>query len=488
MQKAVDRIEQAVKANEMIGIFGDYDADGVTATAIVVRALRRRGVDPIVHLPDRMKEGYGMKEQSVRALAEKGVTLLITVDTGIAAHAEIALAQSLGMDVIVTDHHHVQGAVPPAFAVLHPAHDHFPNTDLCGAGVALMLVRGMENGQVWQDIDEDIVLAMIGTIGDVMPLTGENRLLVIHGLRALERLPDGPLRALIDSVKTQSAVTSGDIAFRVVPRINAAGRMAHPSIALDALLDGGEALKKLHALNGDRQSLVASLIDDVLSSIDTQTAFLTVLDSRVTPGIAGLLAGRLTEQTGKPSLVAADLGENAVASLRSVPAVDCMQCLTDPVVSKLLTTFGGHAQAAGCTFFSRDFATLSQELVRVTESLVEPTTLLPTLYIDAVLAEPPTLSFVDTLQSLAPFGQANEEPRFLATNVRIDNLRAVGNESAHLQCTVGSTKAIGFRLGSLLPSVSSEQSYDILFRVSKNAWNGKETMQFILEDLRPSTV
>ncbi|MEQ1849634.1 MAG: DHH family phosphoesterase [Candidatus Peribacteraceae bacterium] len=484
MEKAIARVEKAIRAKEVIGIFGDYDADGVTGTAILVRALRRRGVDPVVHLPDRMKEGYGMKEQSVRALAEKGVTLLLTVDTGIAAHEEIALASSLGIDTIVTDHHHVQGDAPSTFAIIHPALSSFPNQHLCGAGVALMFVRALEQGGLWQGIDEDIVLTMIGTVGDVMPLTGENRLLVIHGLKAIQQLPDGPIKALIDSVRAEGSITSGDIAFRVVPRLNAAGRMAHPSIALDALLEGGASLERLHALNGDRQSLVASLMDEVLKTTDTTTPFLTVLDPRITPGIAGLIAGRLTETTGKPSLVAAHMGEHATASLRSVPTVDCMTCLMDPEVRSLLLTYGGHAQAAGCTFLSSNFEMLSKELCRVVSSLTDPATLVPTRFVDAILTDQPTLSFVHALSALAPFGQGNEEPLFLGQSQLLGNLRAVGTDSAHLQCTIGGTKAIGFRLGSLLPYLSPERTYDCLYRVSVNTWNGRDSVQFILEDIR----
>lgn len=486
MQKAVDRLERAIANRETIGIFGDYDADGVTGTAILVRALRRRGADPVVHLPDRMKEGYGMKEKSVRALAEKGVTLLLTVDTGIAAHREIALAAELGMDTIVTDHHRDQDGKPPAYAIIHPGLDQFPNTDLCGAGVALMFVRALEKGEVWKGIDEDIVLATIGTIGDVMPLTGENRLLVIHGLKAIPRLAPGPLKELITSVQGKNGITSGDIAFRVVPRINAAGRMAHPDIALRALLEGGQALEKLHMLNGDRRTLVSDVSEELTERIDLSKPFLCIGSPSITPGIAGLVASKLTESHGKPSLAAAFLGDYATASLRSVPEVDCMQCLTDEEVRPFLQTFGGHAQAAGCTFAVADFQKLQDALCRVVGNLTDPTTLVPTHYIDAELADTPTLSFIEALDTLAPFGQGNKEPLFLSTHQKLTNFRTVGSENAHLQCSVASTKAVGFHLGTLLSELNAEREYDCIFRVQKNEWNGKREVQLVLEDIRPS--
>jgi len=486
MEKAVDRIEKAVESKETIGIFGDYDADGVTATAILVRALRRRGVDPVVYLPDRMKEGYGMKEQSIRSLAGKGVTLLLTVDTGIAAHKEIALATELGIDTIVTDHHKPQGGRPAAYAVIHPEFAAFPNQHLCGAGVALMLVRALEKGEVWQDIDTDLVLATIGTIGDVMPLTGENRLLVIHGLKAIERLQPCPLLDLIHSVNTGAKMTSGDIAFRVVPRINAAGRMADPLIALTALLEGGEALEKLHALNGERQSLVKDLLETLVDTVDGSEIFLCLGSTEITPGVAGLVSGRLTETYGKPSLAAAFMGEHATASLRSVAGVDLMECLTDDTVRPFFQTFGGHKEAAGCTFKTKDFNALKKALNTKLTTLIDPKKLLPTHSIDAVLHNLPTLSFVEKLQNLAPFGQGNPEPLFLSTNQSLRDFRSAGSDQAHLQCTIGSVKAIGFRLGSLLSSLSVEQKYDCVYRVSKNTWNGRDSLQLVLEDIRKS--
>jgi len=487
MRKAVERIERAIQVKETIGIFGDYDADGVTGTAILVRAIRRRGIDPVVHLPDRMKEGYGMKEASVRALAGKNVKLLLTVDTGIAAHSEIALATELGIDTIVTDHHREQGGRPPAFAVIHPGIDNFPNQHLSGAGVALMLARALEKGQAWGDIDTDIALATIGIIGDVMPLTGENRLLVIHGLKAMQRLRTGPLRDFIDSIRSSKALTSGDVAFKIVPRINAAGRMAHPTIALEAILEGGVALKKLHELNGARQELVSSLLEDLLKKVDTSRPFLCIGDARITPGIAGLIAGKMTDRFGKPALAAAISSETAVASLRSIPEIDCMECLVDPSVRPFLSTFGGHAQAAGCTFRATDLSQLHEALDRIVSRAVDPALLMPTRTIDAILANAPTVSFAGQIEALAPFGQGNEEPLFLSRQQHLDKIRSVGAEKAHLQCTVGGIKAVGFHLGSLLTSLSPDQPYDCVYIISKDTWNGRETVQLVIEDLRPSS-
>lgn len=485
MKAAVERIRTAMQEGETIAIFGDYDADGVTASAQLLRFFRRHGIEPLVHLPHRAQEGYGMKKTSIDALKKKGAKLIVTVDTGIAAHAEIAHAKSLGIDVIITDHHRPQGGRPDAFAVIHPlVPSAFPNAHLSGSGVAFMLVRALEDGQPW-DGDLDIALATIGTIGDLVPLTGENRTLVIHGLKFLSKLPESPLRDFIEDVRGTGPLTAGDIAFRVVPRINAAGRMAHPDIALRAILEGGESLAELHKLNGDRRSFVDEL-DLLLSKEATEHhAFIVVASQNVTPGTAGLLASRFTERTGRPSLVAAILGENAVGSIRSPEGLDVVECLEHPSVRPFLLTYGGHAQAAGCTFLAADAARLREALCAVlTERGLDAHTLTPVLTIDAEL--PPSsvnAHFVRSLSSLEPFGAGNDEPVFLLRAQTIADLRAVGSDATHLQCRIGQIKAIGFGLGAYAETLGSER-VDVACRVGMNAWNGKESVQLFIEDIR----
>ena len=490
MQKAVDRIESAMKKKETIAIFGDYDCDGITASAQLVRFFRRHGIEPLVHLPDRLKEGYGMRKESIEALKKKGVSLIITVDTGISAHEEIVHAKDAGIDVIVTDHHRDKGGRPDAFAVIHPLiPSPVPNPHLCGAGVAFMLVRALEHGKPWQDIEIDIALAAIGTIGDLVPLVGENRVLVQHGLQCLGDLPPSPLKDLVDSVRGNTPISATDVAFKIVPRLNAAGRMSHPILALNALLEGGEALKILHELNADRQTFVSDLHAAMEPSIDLLHPFIVLGHSDITPGTAGLLASRFTERFFRPSLVAALLGDRAVASIRSIPEIDAMDCLSHPSVSSLLTSFGGHRQAAGCTFPQKHMGALQQALnALMMKRGITSDSLVPTLDIDAAL-EPQTLSlsFVRTMQGLSPFGQGNDEPVFLLSSQTLSDLRPVGSEGAHLQLRIGGTKAIAFRLGNILEHLSEREPYDIACRVGANAWNGKETVQLFVEDVRKSS-
>ncbi len=489
MQKAVDRIEHAMKKKETIAIFGDYDADGITATAQLVRFFQRHGITPVVHLPDRVKEGYGMRKESIDLLKSKGVSLIITVDTGVSAHEQIAHTNSLGIEVIVTDHHRVQGSRPDAFAVIHPlTPTPVPNPHLCGAGVAFMLVRALEHGKPWDGIEIDIALAAIGTIGDLVPLLGENRILVQHGLRCLEALPLGPLKDFVDSVRGSAKMSSTDVAFKIVPRLNAAGRMAHPTIALDALLTGGTALAELHRLNGERQTFVDALDADIGALVDPTHSFIVLAHKDITPGTAGLLASRFTERFSRPSLIAALLGDKAVASIRSIPEIDAMECLSHPSVATLLTSFGGHNQAAGCTFDPTCIGALEKALnAALSDRGFSSETMQSILEIDAALhPSSVTLSFANTLLSLAPFGQGNDEPIFLLPSQTLSDFRLVGSEESHLQLRVGGTKAIGFRLGSILEYLNDHEPFDVACRVGINAWNGRETVQLMVEDVRIS--
>lgn len=494
MRSAVQRIHTAVKKRETVGIFGDYDADGITGVAQLVRFFRRAGIEPVVFLPHRERDGYGVKQGPLEDMVKKGVTLLITVDTGITAQEPIAYASSKGMDVIVTDHH-TASARPPAFAVIHPRiPKEFPNPHLCGSGVVFMLLRALEHsaqdsscGEHWLGSDEDLLLATIGTIGDLVPLVGENRLLVQQGLRHASKLPPGPLRTFIEQVKTKSAqLRSTDVAYRIVPRINASGRMDHPKIALDALLGDLDALDRLHALNSERQDRTEELVSEAQEMVDTLDPFLCIISKQFPAGIVGLIAGNLAETYGRPALVATLSPEGmCTASVRSMPGFDLASVLAEPDIKKYLTAFGGHAQAAGCSFTYANFPKLKTALcASVLAHGFRHENLVPSLTIDAEL--PPdqlTLSLAKNLQSLEPFGQSNREPAFLLSSQHIADPKSVGADGTHLQLRVGKTRAIGFGLAELLPSLAGSP-VDLACSISINAWKGREDMQLIIKDIR----
>lgn len=488
MEKAVTRIERAVSSGETIGIFGDYDADGITGVAQILYALRRRGVEPVVYLPDRAKEGFGLKIATIDTLQKKGVTLLITVDTGIASATEVAYATTCGIDTIITDHHRPHGKIPASLAIIHPlVPAPFPNPHLCGSGVALMLVRALEHGKRWDGIERDLVLATIGTIGDVVPLTGENRILVLSGLKQIASLPPSPLKDFFDAVCPRGGVTSTDIAFRIVPRINAAGRMAHPEIALDALMSGGISLDRLHALNAERQTFVEELMESAQSQLDPSHDFLSVFSEAFTSGTVGLIAGKLTEMHGKPSIVGAIQDEKVVCSLRSVEGADVSECLAHTTVAPHLSSFGGHAQAAGCTFAISQMEAVRSGLQEALQAQCGEREFLPAIRLDAELAQGFfTTSFAKSLLALEPFGAQNSEPTFFLRKKKLLDLRAIGDEGAHISCRIDGVKAVGFRFGSYLDTLSLMSFVDLACRVSINAWNGREDVQLIIEDIRES--
>lgn len=484
MNRAVERVRRAIETGERIGVFGDYDCDGVTATALLVRCLRRRGVQPWVRLPHRSRDGYGLRPAIAEECIVAGVTLLITVDTGITAVETVALLAERGIDVIVTDHHHVEEELPAAFAIVHPAlAPHHPLPHPSGAGVALQLVRGIEQAGSWNGLAEDLALAAIGTVADLVELRGGNRTLVIKGLQALKHLPQGPLATFIQRTGVSADIRSTDIAFRIAPRINAAGRLDDPMLALTALLEGGEAAGQLDALNVQRQKRTEDLLQHALEHVDTTSPFLCIADELFHPGIVGLIAGKLTEQFGRPSLVASIEDGVCTASLRSPPGYHIAEGIA--LCSDLLLTHGGHAQAAGCSFDHAHFATLLERLSAHVRATVDLASLEPLISIDAVL-DPALirLNLCTDIDRLEPFGQGNPEPLFLLRGVCLERVRGVGAEGAHLQAHIGGIKAIGFRLGHTLPQV--DQPLDLVCRIGVDTWQGVRAPQVYIEDIRIS--
>ncbi|MBU0458351.1 single-stranded-DNA-specific exonuclease RecJ [Patescibacteria group bacterium] len=482
--KAVKRIRKAIKKGETIGIFGDYDCDGVTSALIMMRYFKRQGIDPLIRLPHRIHDGYGIKEHIIGEFAQKGTDLLITVDSGIGSINEIARAKEIGIDVIITDHHHVGKRLPQAHAIVHPAlSSKYPEPYPSGSGVTFHLVRALEDGD-WEDMHIDQALAMLGTIADVMELRGQNRTMVKQGIAALNKLNDEPLAALIKSAGLNKyKVTSTDIAFRIAPRINAAGRISDPLIALQALMNGGEALEHINELNELRQSQTEKFMNKALEQIGDcrSTALIAIAHEDFPQGIVGLIAGKLTEKFGKPSLVGRIHDGLCTASLRSPECYHITKGLER--CKKLLQYYGGHAQAAGCSFRADLFEKVSKELCRDAEKQTDPEELVPTINIDAVLdANSVTLDLCNNLKQLEPFGQGNREPVFMIENVKIDYPRLVGKEENHLQGKIEGTKMIGFRLGEVFGQIS--ETVDVICRLGTDSWQGTTQPQLFIEDIR----
>lgn len=481
LARAVERIRRAVEARETVGVFGDYDCDGITAAAQMVRYFERKGIRPLVRLPHRIHDGYGLSKKMAETWIRDGVTVLITVDTGITAIEPIRMLQEHGADVIVVDHHHLQSELPPAFALLHPAlTPGFPLPHPSGAGMAFLLLHALEEG-AWDDMHTDRALAMMGTVADLVELRGINRVMVQRGLLSLQSLDRGPLAALRDSVGSKAALTSTDVAFRIAPRLNAAGRMDDPMLALDAILRGGAHIERLHDLNRARQEITETLVQRAIANTGKDAPLMASASSEYPHGIVGLIAGALTENAGRPSLVAAVDGDFATASLRSPPCYHITEGLSR--LSDLLESFGGHAQAAGCTFRTDRWETIVARLSEDILHHVQLPDLVPFVDIDAQIdAQEISLSFAASLDALEPFGQGNPEPRFLLRNVRAEHLRRVGNDGTHLQAKIGGIKAVGFRMGPLFDQLSG--SLDIVCRIGVDTWNGRREVQVFVEDAR----
>jgi len=486
-RKAAERVRAACARGETVGIFGDYDCDGITSTAQMLRLFRRHGVEPVVRLPHRVHDGYGLKPSHIDEFAARSVTLIVTVDTGIVAFDALESARAKGIDVIILDHHHCEER-PDAFAIVHPAFAQaFPEPHPSAAGVVFSFVHAVE-GEDWPDRDTDLALAMMGTIADVVPLLGANRRLVIEGLSAVRRLPAGPLRTFVDSIGNGSALSASDIAFRIAPRINAAGRMADPLLALDALLIGGEALEHLHMLNTRRQEETERAVTHALREMGgRQTGslppFLTAASASYTPGTVGLIAGKLSERYGRPSLVAHIADDVCTASLRSPTGYHVTEALTR--VAHLLTNFGGHAQAAGATFPLAHATELFALLEADASERIPPDQLVPALTMDGILSPAVlTRDLCASLRTLEPFGQGNPEPLFLIPNVTLTAPRLCGKAGAHLQATVGHVKIIGFGLGPLLDHLRAP--VDLAVRLGIDTWNGRESVQLMVTDIRSS--
>lgn len=484
--KAAERVLKAVAEKERIGLFGDYDCDGITSAAQIIRALGRRKTEPIVKLPHRVHDGYGIKPYHIEDFAQAGVTLLITVDTGISAHEAVDTANAKGIDVIILDHHHVLTA-PNAYAILHPALvDTFPHPHPSAAGVVCIFLHALEKATHWADRDIDLALATIGTIADLVPLRGLNRSLVQDGLRAMQNLPMSPLRMLIDQLSAGKPLTSTDIAFRIAPRINAAGRMADPMLALRALLEGGALLNDLDTLNALRQDETQRALEKALTELTpgpdgTLPSFLSIASASYPHGILGLLAGKLTEKFGRPSMAVHIAEDVCTASFRSPAGFNITEALQRN--KGKLTSFGGHAQAAGATFKLDEYIALTEALEQDVAAHMKPDQLVPTLAVDAIL--PPsavTKDFHYQLSALEPYGMGNPEPLFLIEGVTLESMRRVGGDGRHLQATLGHCKVIGFNLGHLMEDARTP--VDIACRVGIDTWNGRETPQLFLQDLR----
>jgi single-stranded-DNA-specific exonuclease len=506
IEAAVERLRRAIREREYIIVYGDFDADGVSSTALLVQTLRALGAHVKAYIPSRVDEGYGVNPESLHTLKKHGVSVVVTVDCGIRSVEEAALGAALGMTMIVTDHHSVGEVLPQAHTLINPklTDASYSEPMLAGVGVAFRLAELLLEGSNAPLAPEDLLdLVAIGTVADLAPLISyENRALVMRGLRVIREARRPGVRALLRVAGIeQNAVNAGSIGFGLGPRINAAGRLAHARQAYQLLItdDDAEASKlaaELQALNTERQRLTREAQELVRARMeadgqqDAPLIFAGHPDFR--EGIVGLVAGRLTEEYYRPSVVLHQGEDESRASCRSIPGFHITDALDQ--CADLLVRHGGHAQAAGFTVRNEHLPLLRERLWAIAREQLDGQDLRPALQIDRWL-EPHemTLTLAEELCLLEPTGQENAQPLFASANLRVSDVQTVGKDGQHLRFTLRDDTtgllfgAIGFRMGgngAYRPAPGAK--IDAAYRLELNTWRDETRLQLRLEDVRPA--
>ncbi len=506
MEKVMERIRKAKAGGERIGIFGDFDADGITSSVLLREGLERAGFPVSVHIPDKHTEGHGLSMLALDFFSSEGVMLVFTVDCGMMNHAEIAEARVRGMDVIVVDHHHVPETLPEAFAIINPKlpGEPYPFKELCGAGTTFKVVQAIYETFLPNEKDQLkwlLDVAAVGTVADVMPLVGENRVIVAYGLIVLSKTRRVGFQEMFAlgrmPIRSGKTPVARDIAFHIAPRINAASRMAHARTAHDLLMetDSGRAQELARILEGynDERRKVSESISNLvresaLRSADQPIVFAAHEDFHF--GVIGLVAGRIAHEFRKPVIVLTKGETESRGSLRSIPEVNIIESLEE--CSDLLLRFGGHAQAAGLLVRNTDLEELEARLGGIVDRRLSGQEIEPELVADMEMKSSDiSLDLARSIRKLAPFGEGNPEPIFFAGSVRVEESRPVGSDGKHIKLSISFPggrifDAIGFSLSDRIPDLCSGDLLDILFQVDENEWQGNVKLQLKLVDMRRS--
>lgn len=506
MRRVMDRLDEARKSGERVGVFGDFDADGVTSSVLMKEGLLALGIPVSVYLPHKETEGHGLHVNALDSFEADGVKLFFTVDCGMMSHEEIAEANRRGMQVIVIDHHHVPEVLPEAYAIVNPKlhGETYPFKELCGAGTSFKVLQAIyetflpeRKGELKWRLD----VAAIGTVADVMPLVGENRLIVTYGLiviaktrriglqelYAIGRLPFGNGKPPI----------ARDIAFHIAPRLNAAGRMAHAQLAHDLLVENDaqlarECAARLEQHNIDRRKVS----DDMAKSVSALAAgkpdrkLIFAADPDFHLGVVGLVAGKVAREFGKPAIVLTVGETESRGSLRSIPELNIIEAISE--CGDILLRFGGHAQAAGLSIKNDRLEEFEKRLERIVVERLKGVLTEPEISADMRI-DPSVLSLdlARAIRKLAPFGEGNLEPTFLLEGVTVVESRPVGSDGKHVKLILSAAggkkfDAIGFSLAKTMEGIGRGEKIDIIFQVDENEWAGSIRLQLKLLDIRRS--
>jgi single-stranded-DNA-specific exonuclease len=491
IDRALGVIERHVERGSRIVVHGDYDVDGVCATAIMVRALRARGADVGWYLPDRLADGYGLSLATVRRLAASGASLLITVDCAITAADEVAAARAAGVDVVVCDHHapRADGRLPEC-DIVHPGVCGYPCPDLCGTGVAYKVAQALGA----PGVEDDLELVALATVADLMPLAGENRRLVREGVRALARTARPGLRALMSAANVDpSALDTHALAFRLAPRINAAGRLRRADAGLELLLTpddrrAAQIASELERVNAERRAVEERIVWEAEAQVAEQgerRSYVLAGDGWH-PGVVGIVASRVVERHHRPAVVVGLDGDSGSGSARSIPGFDLLAALH--AGAEHLERYGGHRAAAGMTIRRERLEAFRAALEEHAESVLSPEALVPRERVDAIASGCELgLDLAEELELLEPCGMGNPRPRLLVTGARLHDLRPMG-DGRHLRFSVGSggisARAVAFGCGGRL-GVEPDEPADATFRLERNFWKGAVEPRLVLGHARP---
>lgn len=506
MDVAIERIEEAIKRKERIMIFGDYDVDGISGTAILYHALRLLGGKVSYRLPHRVEHGYGLSIDFIKEFSDLKVGLLITVDCGISSREEIDLAKDRGIDVIITDHHTIPENIPnTAYAILHPGQPdcQYPFKGLTGAGVAYKLACALITAKCEAEQREEYIyglldLASLGTVADLGPLVDENRIIVKYGLEALRNTRWQGLNFLMQNagIEPDTKVDINTIGYSISPRLNAAGRIDNPYYALQLLLyeDADDKARMLashlESLNKRRQQMVIESLEQLNSHIAAEGGAEDIIiawheDWHV--GILGLLAAKSVEKHHMPTIIMQDLGKELVGSSRGPAWFNLVGALTK--IKPLLKNFGGHVQAAGFTLEKRNLKKFVEEMKKLANEAQTTAEYVPTLNIDCELTEKDIDDgLVNFLEQLEPYGISNLQPTFMLRNVRVEDLKTVGKDMNHLHFKIATeTKkmsVIAFKFGPYEQFLREHDHIDLACHLERNEWKGFVKLQLRALDIR----
>lgn len=501
MDKAVARIEQAIANQENILVYGDYDVDGTTSVALMSSYLKTKYELVLTYIPNRYDEGYGISHKGIHFALENDFKLIIALDCGIKAVDKIAYAKELGIDVIICDHHRPGNEVPDAVAVLDPKQNdcNYPYKELCGCGVGFKLVQALaaNDGLDVEDLVDylDLVATAIGA--DIVPITGENRVLAYFGLQIINSFPRPGIKAILDQVnKTELTIT--DVVFVVAPRINAAGRMKHGNYAVTLLVEtdfekAHQFAQEIDEYNSDRREEDKRITEEALIQIEQkkeQNSLTTVVyQEDWHKGVIGIVASRLTETYYRPTLVFTRSGDKLAASARSVRGFDVYNAIE--ACSKYIEQFGGHKYAAGLTMKEENYEAFKQAFEDEVSNTIDRSLLIPEIKIDTKIdLKDLTPKFYRIIKQFAPYGPGNMTPVFLTENLRDTGYgKCVGSDKTHLRMTVtqqtgNNLVAIGFGMGDKVDLITKNKLFKAVYSVDENEWKGNISLQLKLRDIK----